>query len=66
MPMVPTVTAPIDTARAGAPPADTRRAGSGVLVASLAAAVALAILIGLGLWQLERRTWKDYNPPARR
>jgi surfeit locus 1 family protein len=57
--MTPTETAPIDTARAGAPPADTRRARSGVLAASLAAAVALAILIGLGLWQLERRTWKE-------
>ena len=54
MPMAPT-----DTARAGATPAGTPPARSGVLMASLAAAVALAILIGLGVWQLERRTWKE-------
>jgi surfeit locus 1 family protein len=31
----------------------------GVLVPSLAAAVALAVLIGLGLWQVERKAWKE-------
>jgi surfeit locus 1 family protein len=34
-------------------------AGRGVLVASLMTAVALAILVALGLWQLERKTWKE-------
>jgi surfeit locus 1 family protein len=31
----------------------------GVAVPSLAAAVALAILVSLGLWQLERKAWKE-------
>src|ERR1700681_970228 len=31
----------------------------GVLVPSLAAATALAILVSLGLWQLERKAWKE-------
>ncbi len=31
----------------------------GVVVPSLAAAVALAILVSLGLWQLERKAWKE-------
>jgi surfeit locus 1 family protein len=32
---------------------------SGVLVPSLAVAAALAILLALGVWQVERRAWKD-------
>ncbi len=38
-----------------------REAGAGraILVQSLAAAVALAILIALGVWQLERKAWKE-------
>jgi surfeit locus 1 family protein len=48
---------PIDTTQAGANPAPPAR--SGVLAASLAAAFALAILVGLGLWQLERKAWKE-------
>lgn len=35
------------------------RSGSGVVVQSLAAAIALAILIALGIWQLDRKSWKD-------
>src|SRR5215468_7724130 len=31
----------------------------GVLVPSLAAGVALVVLISLGLWQLDRKAWKD-------
>ena len=31
----------------------------GVVVPSLAAAAALAILISLGLWQLEGKAWKE-------
>jgi surfeit locus 1 family protein len=31
----------------------------GVLVPSLAAAAALAVLVALGLWQLERKDWKE-------
>ena len=31
----------------------------GVLVPSIAAAVALAILVSLGTWQLERKAWKE-------
>jgi surfeit locus 1 family protein len=31
----------------------------GVLVPSLAAALALAVLISLGLWQLDRKAWKE-------
>ena len=31
----------------------------GVLVPSIAAAVALAILVSLGIWQLERKAWKE-------
>jgi surfeit locus 1 family protein len=40
-----------------APPRSAR--GRGVLMASLMTAVALAILVALGLWQLERKTWKE-------
>ena len=35
------------------------RLRTGVLVPSLAVAAALATLIALGLWQLERKTWKE-------
>jgi surfeit locus 1 family protein len=38
--------------------AGTARPG-GVLGPSLFAAVALAILVGLGVWQLERKAWKE-------
>ena len=31
----------------------------GVLVPSLAAGVALVVLISLGLWQLDRKAWKE-------
>jgi surfeit locus 1 family protein len=31
----------------------------GILVPSIAAAVALAILVALGVWQIERKTWKE-------
>jgi surfeit locus 1 family protein len=31
----------------------------GVLVPSVAAAMALAVLVSLGLWQLDRKAWKD-------
>ena len=31
----------------------------GVLVPSIAAAAAFAVLVSLGVWQLERKTWKD-------
>jgi surfeit locus 1 family protein len=52
--------APSDATGAGETPAGTPRAGSGgVLAASLGAAIALAILIGLGVWQLERKDWKE-------
>ena len=39
----------------------SRAAGlrGGVLVPSLAAAVALAVLVSLGLWQLDRLAWKE-------
>jgi surfeit locus 1 family protein len=52
------------TTPANAPPTDTRPASTppartGVLVPSLAAAIALAILVALGLWQLERKAWKE-------
>jgi surfeit locus 1 family protein len=52
------------TTPANAPPTDTRPASSppartGVAVPSLAAAIALAILVALGLWQLERKDWKE-------
>jgi surfeit locus 1 family protein len=40
-----------------APPRSAR--GRSVLVASLMTVVALAILVALGLWQLERKTWKE-------
>jgi surfeit locus 1 family protein len=36
--------------------ADSRR---GVLVPSLAAAAAFAVLVSLGIWQLERKAWKE-------
>src|ERR1700730_2543010 len=42
--------------------ADGSASGSlrrGVLVPSLAAASALAVLISLGLWQLDRKAWKE-------
>ena len=32
---------------------------SGVLVPSLVVAAALAILLALGVWQVERKSWKD-------
>src|SRR5271154_3374111 len=52
------------TTPANAPATDTRPPGTppartGVLVPSLAATIALAILVALGLWQLERKAWKD-------
>jgi surfeit locus 1 family protein len=50
---------PANAAPTGARPAGTPAARTGVLVPSLAAAIALAILVALGLWQLERRAWKD-------
>ncbi len=34
-------------------------AGRGVLLQSFAAAMALAILIALGVWQLDRKAWKE-------
>jgi surfeit locus 1 family protein len=34
------------------------RPSSGLLIPSLAALLALAVLVGLGTWQLERRAWK--------
>jgi surfeit locus 1 family protein len=40
----------------GAAPGSLRQ---GVLVPSLAAAVALTVLIALGLWQLDRKAWKE-------
>jgi surfeit locus 1 family protein len=36
--------------------ADLRR---GVLIPSIAAATAFAVLLSLGLWQLDRKTWKE-------
>ena len=44
---------------ANAPPAGAPPAGRGVLAASLVTAVALAILVALGVWQLQRKAWKD-------
>jgi len=47
----------------GGPPIAGGGAGAaaarGVLVPSLATAAALAVLIGLGMWQLERKEWKE-------
>jgi surfeit locus 1 family protein len=43
----------------GAGGAEGAAAARGVLVPSLATAVALAVLIGLGIWQLERKEWKE-------
>jgi surfeit locus 1 family protein len=40
-------------------PAERRAAEGGVLVPSLATLVALAVLIGLGSWQLQRKDWKE-------
>jgi surfeit locus 1 family protein len=40
-------------------PAARPRRRRGLLVPGLFAAVALALLIGLGLWQLERKAWKE-------
>ncbi len=31
----------------------------GLVIPSVAAAVAFAVLIGLGTWQVERKTWKE-------
>jgi surfeit locus 1 family protein len=36
-----------------------RRAWTALVAPGLAAAVALAILLGLGTWQIERKTWKE-------
>jgi surfeit locus 1 family protein len=44
---------------ANTPPAGTSPARRGVWTASLLTAAALAILVGLGVWQLERKAWKD-------
>ncbi len=43
------------------PTAGAPRAGghAGLLAAAVASAIALAILISLGLWQLERKAWKE-------
>lgn len=38
--------------------AEATPARRGIIVLTIATAVALVILVGLGLWQLERRTWK--------
>jgi surfeit locus 1 family protein len=47
----------------GGPPIAGGGAGAaavrGVLVPSLATAAALAVLIGLGMWQLQRKEWKE-------
>jgi surfeit locus 1 family protein len=43
----------------GARGARGEAAPRGVLVPSLATAVALAVLIGLGIWQLDRKEWKE-------
>lgn len=40
-------------------PAARPRRRRGLLVPGLFAAVALAVLIGLGVWQLERKAWKE-------
>lgn len=39
--------------------AAARRSTRSVAIATVATAIALAILIGLGLWQLDRLTWKQ-------
>jgi len=54
MPMTPAGTTSPD-----APRADISPPRRGVVTTSLVVAVALAILIGLGLWQLERKAWKE-------
>ncbi|MGC2070319.1 MAG: SURF1 family cytochrome oxidase biogenesis protein, partial [Pseudolabrys sp.] len=36
-----------------------RKRKSGVLDATLLAFAGIAILIGLGVWQLDRKTWKE-------
>jgi surfeit locus 1 family protein len=40
-------------------PADARGREGGLLIPVLLTAVGLAVLIGLGVWQLERKAWKD-------
>jgi len=39
--------------------AASRNLRHGVLVPSLAAAMAFAVLVSLGLWQLDRKAWKE-------
>jgi surfeit locus 1 family protein len=39
--------------------ADAAKLRGGVLVPSLAAAMAFAVLVSLGMWQLDRKAWKE-------